>query len=83
MALDILGAVVPCPAPGPSSSPKSAEGPPERVVPAVGDGKLPAGQNLFLSSHGMCFPSMLSVAELGEYLDHSKALSGVQNFSKL
>ena len=43
MALDILGAVVPCPAPGPSSSPKSAEGAPERVLPAVGDGKLPAG----------------------------------------
>ena len=47
MALDILGAVVPCPAPGPSSSPKSAEGAPERVLPAAGDGKLPAGHNLF------------------------------------
>ncbi len=59
MALDILGAVVPCPAPGPSSSPKSAEGAPERVLPAVGDGKLPAGQNLFQSSLEMWFASML------------------------
>ncbi len=59
MALDILGAVVPCPAPGPSSSPKSAEGAPERVLPAVGDGKLPAGQNLFQSSFNVWFPSML------------------------
>ncbi len=49
MALDILGAVVPCPAPGPSSSPKSAEGAPERVLLAAGNGKLPAGHNLFLT----------------------------------
>lgn len=56
MALDILGAVVPCPAPGPSTSPKSAEGAPERVVPAVGDGKLPAGPKPVseFSQHVIC-----------------------------
>ncbi len=51
--------LVPCPAPGPSSSPKSAEGAPERVLPAVGDGKLPAGHNLFLNCLHVWFASML------------------------
>ena len=41
MALDILGAVVPGPWPPPSSSPRSADGPPEWVLPPEGDGKLP------------------------------------------
>ena len=46
IALDILGAVVPCPAPALSISPKSAEGAPEgaaeRALAALGDGRLPA-----------------------------------------
>ncbi|KAA6424113.1 MAG: hypothetical protein FRX49_06072 [Trebouxia sp. A1-2] len=76
MALDIRGAVVPCPAPGPSSSPKSAEGAPERVLPAVGDGKLPAGHNLCQSPRNMCFPSMLSSGKPHEYLDYNQHLRG-------
>lgn len=42
MALDILGAVVPGPAPDPNNSPRSAEGGPDRVLPPALNGKLPA-----------------------------------------
>lgn len=42
IALDILGAVVPCPPPAFSSSPRSAEGAPERALAALVGGRLPA-----------------------------------------
>ena len=46
IALDILGAVVPCPAPALINSPKSAEGAlegaAERPLAALVDGRLPA-----------------------------------------
>ncbi len=48
MALDILGAVVPCPAPAPSRSPRSAEGVPERALPPLGEGKLPEGKIIYI-----------------------------------
>ena len=46
IALDILGAVVPCPPPALNNSPRSAEGAPEaapeRALAALADGRLPA-----------------------------------------
>lgn len=50
MALDILGAVVPGPAPDPSNSPRSADGAPDRVLPPALNGKLPANATHFFAT---------------------------------
>ena len=65
IALDILGAVVPCPAPVLSNSPISAEGAaegaPERT--AVGDGRLPVRRHTKLTQILLACQCYESVSE--------------------